>query len=103
MVEGFGSQDASVVVGVLRAMQDTPEVAESVRAHMLEHKLGIARDVIERAAARGEVGEGADSGLLVELVAGLFFFKHIVMGQPLDDAFVEHVTDEVLLPLLTRR
>jgi AcrR family transcriptional regulator len=103
MAAGVESQDASVLVGVLRAMQDTPDVAASVRSHILEHKLAVARSILDRAAARGEIGGAADSAVVVELAAGLIFFRCIVLGQPLDDAFLEHVADEVLLPLLTRR
>jgi AcrR family transcriptional regulator len=100
MADGIGGQDAALMAGVLRAMRSTPDLACCVREEVLEKKRYIGRTIIERAIARGELPEGADPEVWHEVGASLMFFRFLVTGEPVDDAFLTHVADDVLVPLL---
>jgi AcrR family transcriptional regulator len=100
MADGIGGQDAALMAGVLRAMRSTPDLAFCVRAEVLEKRRYIGRTLIERAIARGELPSGADPEVWHEVGAALMFFRLLVTGEPVDDAFLTHVADDVLVPLL---
>ena len=100
MVDGIGGQDAALMAGVLRAMRSTPELADCVRTQVLEQKRYIGRALVERAIARGELPPGADADVWHEVAPALMFFRVLVTDGPVDDAFLTHVADDVLVPLL---
>jgi AcrR family transcriptional regulator len=100
MADGIGGQDAALMAGVLRAMRSTPDLAYCVRAEVLEKKRYIGRTLVARAVARGELPTDADPEVWHEVGASLMFFRILVTGEPVDDAFLTHVADDVLIPLL---
>jgi AcrR family transcriptional regulator len=102
MAEGIGGQDAALMAGVLRAMRSAPELADCVRTQVLEKKRYIGRTLVERAIARGELPPDADHGVWHEVAPPLMFFRILVADEPVDDAFLTHVADDVLVPLLVR-
>lgn len=56
-----------------------------------------ASDVIfERAVARGELPPGTDPGFLLEMISGPLYFHWLMLGRPLDDAFLDQVADFAL-------
>jgi AcrR family transcriptional regulator len=102
MADGIGGQDAALMAGVLRAMRSTPDLADCVRNQVLERKRYIGRLLVERAVARGELPPGADADVWHEVAPALMFFRILVTDGPVDDAFLTHVADDVLVPLLVR-
>jgi AcrR family transcriptional regulator len=102
MADGIGGEDAALMAGVMCAMRSTPDLADAVRIHVLEQKRYIGRALVARAIARGELPDGADPAVWHEVGAALMFFRIVVTGEPVDDAFLTHVADDVLIPLLVR-
>lgn len=102
MAAGFGGTDAELMVGVLRAMRNAPELADCVRAQVIEQKRYIGRTMVERAVRRGELPPNADPEVFHETAPALMFYRLIVLGQPIDDAYLEHVAGDVLVPLLVQ-
>ena len=101
MTHGIGGQDAALIAGVVRAMQSAPELADCMRSQVIEDKRTISRTIVGRAVARGELGPDADPGVFHEVAPALMFFRALMTGLPVDDGFLAHVTDDVLVPLLT--
>jgi hypothetical protein len=83
-------------------MRCTPELGDCVRDQVLESKLDVSRTIVERAVERGELPPGTDPLLLHEVASALWFHRVLVVGAPVDDAFIAHVVDDVLLPMLDR-
>jgi hypothetical protein len=52
--------------------------------------------------ARGELPEETDPLILHEVASALWFHRVLVVGARVDDAFITHVVDDVLMPLLDR-
>ena len=98
---GAGAEEAELVAGVLRAMRSAPELGDCVRAQVFESKCAVSRTLVGRAVARGELPAGTDPLLLHEVAGALWFHRVLVVGGPVDDAFIAHVVDDVLIPLLT--
>jgi AcrR family transcriptional regulator len=108
LVEWFG-QIAEVVTGIegpimaglFMAMHTDPDLAAELRA-MRESKVPFAEAICARAASRGEIPAGYDAGLIDEIVPALFFMHFIAFGRTIDDAYVTHVVDDIIVPLLAR-
>ncbi len=99
---GSAADDADLIAGVLRAMRSTPAIADCVRAQLVESKCDVSRTLVARAVARGELAPDTDPLLLHEVASALWFHRVLVVGAPVDDAFIAHVVDDVVLPMLDR-
>jgi len=102
MAVGIGGGDADLMAGVLRAMRGAPELATCVRAQLIEQKRQIGTMLVKRGVARGELPPEADPAIFHETAGALMFFRLLVTGEPVDDAFLSHVVDDVIIPLLVR-
>lgn len=102
MADGIAADDAALLIGAIRAMRAAPELGSCLRDQVIERKRSIAREIVRRGVARGELPSSVDADLLHEVAPSLVFFRLMVLDQPVDDQFLEHVVDDVLIPLLTR-
>jgi AcrR family transcriptional regulator len=100
MRASLAGQDAALILGLLIAMRRDPELATAVREQVLDAKREVLGAVVARAVARGDVPAGADTALVAEISSAALFSRLLVTGEPLDDAFVQHFVDAVLLPVL---
>jgi AcrR family transcriptional regulator len=98
--EGFAAEDVALLSGVLRAMRGAPEIAATLRQQMLADKQNMGATIIRRAVERGELRPDADPHVFHEVAPALMFFRMLVTGEPIDDEFIAHVADDVLIPLL---
>jgi AcrR family transcriptional regulator len=98
--EGIGAQDVALLAGVLRAMRGAPEIADTLRKQVIEDKREVGRTIVRRAVERGELGPAADPEMFHEVAPALMFFRVLVTGEPVDDDFLAHAADDVLIPLL---
>lgn len=99
--EAITGQEGPLMAGLFMAMHTDPELAAELRA-MRESKVPFAEAICARAAQRGELRPGYDAGLIDEIVPALLFMHCFALGEPLDDAFIAHLVDDIILPLLTR-
>lgn len=102
MVDGMGSADADLMAGMLRAMQSAPDLADCVRAQLIDQKRYVGRTLVARAVSRGEVPAETDPDIYHETAPALIFFRLVVLRAPVDDTFLAHIADDVLIPLLAR-
>ncbi len=101
-IHGSAVDDADLIAGVLRAMRTAPELADCVRSQVIESKCDVSRVIVARAIARGELPAETDPLILHEVASALWFHRVLVVGGPVDDGFIAHVVDDVLMPLLDR-
>ncbi len=101
MAETIDGDEGPILAGLFMAMHTDPELAERIRS-MRDSKRPHAELICSRAEQRGELRPGYDPGLIDEIVPGLLFMHRFATGLPLDQAFLTHVTDDIMLPLLTR-
>jgi AcrR family transcriptional regulator len=93
-------EDGAVVSGLLTAATRNPELSQALHMVLYETKKQAYDVMLARAVGRGEIGDGADPGLLHEIVAALVLGRRLTEIGPLDAAFAERVVDRVLLPVL---
>ncbi|HKT05927.1 MAG TPA: TetR/AcrR family transcriptional regulator [Rugosimonospora sp.] len=97
------SQDGAVIAGVMSAAARNTELFQALNECVYDLKHAVHETIITRAVARGEVPEGTRSALLHEVMHAMVFTRMIWTAGPLDDGFVVHVVDDVLLPVLRHR
>jgi AcrR family transcriptional regulator len=93
--------DGALLPGVLHAMQSDPELACAMRQSMLADTGAGA--ILEQARVRGEVPDNIDASLLTEVARAQLFARTAISGQPADDAYLAHLVDDILVPVLTWR
>jgi len=93
-----------LMTGLLVALQKDAELARAVRGTMLEDKQQVIAQIVERAIARGELPADADAiTVFSELAPATLFMRIFVHGDSVDEEFLTHLTDDILIPLMKRR
>ncbi|MFD3516741.1 TetR/AcrR family transcriptional regulator [Streptomyces sp. NPDC058657] len=70
---------SQVVPDLLVEAVRSPEIAEAVRAALLDPQHGVAAQVVRDAVARGELPEGADPERALDLVVGPLYWRLVVV------------------------
>jgi AcrR family transcriptional regulator len=92
----------SVMSSLMTAMHADDELATVFRQRFLEPKRASFRKVGERARQRGEIAEGVDIDLVLSLMPAMCSHFGVVLGQQLDEAFIDRLIDEVVIPVAQR-
>lgn len=96
-LSGPAGKAAQALVGEL---PHEPELAEAFRKSFLRSQRDVLRAVLERASSRGEVAEEAPKAMVAELAGAALTYRLMLTGDPLDEAFVDRLVDQILVPLL---
>jgi AcrR family transcriptional regulator len=91
--------DEGLVAGVMSAMRSDPELAELMRTQVLDQH-GKLDAIVERAIARGELPVGSSAALAYEVAPAVVMSRLLFQNLPMDEAFTDHLVDDVILPLL---
>ena len=101
LAEQIRADEGPVLAGLFMAMHNDPGLAAVLRP-MLAPGVPQSETICARAEARGELRPGSDAGLIDELSTPLFFMRQFALGLPLNDLYIAHVVDDIILPLLNR-
>jgi AcrR family transcriptional regulator len=99
MLETFTAEDAALLIGMVSAMHHDRELADLMRSQIFETKQVVFDEIVARAVRRGEQLPPTASTNTNEVTWALFF-NQVAMGGDVDGAFVLHVVDDIVLPLL---
>jgi AcrR family transcriptional regulator len=82
--------------GLVADMAHDPELAEAVRRQVLAPRRRSMREALDRARARGEARRSIDTELLLDLLAGPFYFRTLFGHGRVDRRLTHDVVDHVL-------
>jgi AcrR family transcriptional regulator len=91
-----------VVAGLISDLQHDADLAEGFRRDVVPARRQGMLAALERGRARGEIREDADLELAVDALHGAVFYRLLLSGEPLDDAFADHLADQTLAGLRRR-
>jgi AcrR family transcriptional regulator len=94
--------EGEVMAGVMTAAARNPVLARTLHEYLYEKKHIVHETIIRRAAQRGEVDPMMDPDLLHEVLHSMVVARRLEKCE-LDEKYVLHVVDDVLLPVLTRK
>jgi len=86
---------AAFMPSLIDAAQRDPGFAR-VHHRFAAGRTAPLREVLTRAVERGELPVGLDQDELVDLLSGPVFYRRLVSGDRLDQAYAERVVDRVL-------
>jgi AcrR family transcriptional regulator len=89
-----------LVLSLLAAIRSDPSLGRLLHEHVLETGVADAAAVFRRAVARGDLPAAPNVGAVVEVGKALLWHRLLLSGEPLDEAWVVHVVDDILHPLL---
>lgn len=101
MAESIGQQDLALLTGVFAGMRTDPDLADAMRCDLMTDKETAFAPLFHRAADRGEPLRADAVRLYLEVAPAVVMHRLIVTAEALDDAYITHVVDDVLLPVLT--
>jgi AcrR family transcriptional regulator len=91
-----GSRPAKLIPDLVAEMARTPVVADAVRTGFLAQRRDALRRVLDRARARGEVRDGIDDELCVDLLVGVIPHRFLISDGPLTTQLADDLTDALL-------
>ena len=95
-------EDAAVAAGLASRLRDSAELAQLIREHAVEAVRGRFTQILDRAAARGELAaHPAVTALFSDVAPSLIHTRVLLSLEPVDDAFVTELVDRILLPVVS--
>ena len=91
-----------VVAGLIADLQHDPDLAEGFRRDVVPARRQAMLAALERGRDRGEIRADADLAVAVDALHGAVFYRLLLSGEPLDEAFAERLADQVLDGLAPR-
>jgi AcrR family transcriptional regulator len=87
---------ANAMPALVAAMHRDPALARTIRDGLLASRREALREVIARGVARGDLAEGLDFELALDVLGGPLFYRLLVTGGPIDERLAVGVTDLIL-------
>lgn len=95
-VEVYRGRAGDILPGLLAAMAACEAVASAVRGHFLEGRRAALAAVLQRGVDRGELRPDLDVELALDFLGGPLFYRVLVTGGPLDEAFARSAVNVML-------
>ncbi|MET0326084.1 MAG: TetR/AcrR family transcriptional regulator [Ilumatobacteraceae bacterium] len=96
VVERFGPDRASDVLPHLIEASCYDDQLRSSLDDYLRGRQTTIRLILQRGIERGELGGDTDVDLVVDLILGPFFYRHLLTGAPLDRDFAHRLVEIAL-------
>jgi AcrR family transcriptional regulator len=85
-----------VIRGLISDLGIDRELARGFRERVLARRVAVVRDLLQRGIERGELAPDLDLEIAVDLLLGPIYYRLLISGEPLTDAFVNRLLRAVL-------
>jgi AcrR family transcriptional regulator len=99
LARSISEQDVGLLGAVFAGMRNDARLAQAMRRILRRDETAMTDGLVRHAPERLTPGAAA---LFAEVAPALIVHRIVVVGEPCDAAFVEHLVDDILLPLLSR-
>jgi AcrR family transcriptional regulator len=96
--DGMSGAATGVLGSVITALSTDAEFADRFREEFIAPKIAVNERIFRRAQERGEIPEDVDLEVIVPALAGILLHRAYLLGKTIDDAEIERVVDNVILP-----
>jgi AcrR family transcriptional regulator len=97
LAQSIAEQEAGLLGALFAGMRNDARLAEEMRRILRRDETAMTDGAIRQAAE--QLAPGAAT-LFAEVAPAIIVHRIVVAGQPCDAAFVMHLVDDILLPLL---
>ena len=95
-----GRSNAGPRIAILSAMiaeaQHNTEIARLLRERYLRPRRAVALAIVREAQVRGALHAGSDPEIIVDMIAGLVWYRRLLLGMPVRRDDAERIVDAVL-------
>ncbi|ALJ21746.1 TetR/AcrR family transcriptional regulator [Microbacterium sp. No. 7] len=95
----FTSPAAALYPVIVGVMAHDREFARGFRTTVIAWRREAMRAIYARAAERGEIAADLPVDIVSELGQAVLWHRLLITGDPVDEAFVDRILDEVVVPL----
>jgi AcrR family transcriptional regulator len=92
----FNTPFGGAILKVLVADTDSDRAFAVNRAEFVRIRHEHTRAIVQRARERGEIRPGVDDKTILGLLLGPIYVSQLVTREPMDDAFIERLTDALM-------
>ncbi|WP_339288919.1 TetR/AcrR family transcriptional regulator [Paenibacillus sp. FSL E2-0201] len=85
------SREGKIITELIGEGQFDAGLAEAYRARFFAPRRQEARHLLERGVTRGELKADLDIGITIDLLYGPLFYRLLITGDELDEAFVKYL------------
>lgn len=90
---------SDIIAGLLGEAHRNPELAAAMCNGYFDARVRFARNLFDRARARGEVADDVDLDLLRQLAPAMIFFRVLLARESVDHDLLRRLVDHVIIPL----
>ena len=98
LARSISEQDVGLLGALFAGMRNDARLAQAMRRILRRDETAMTDGLVRHAA---ELAPGAAT-LFAEVAPAVIVHRVVVVGEPCDAAFVAHLVDDILLPLLRR-
>jgi hypothetical protein len=95
----FTGEGAALMRSVVMAVAADPELAATFRSEVIGMRKEEMNAILARAVDRGEVRADVPVELVRELGQSVLWHRLLISGDPITDAVVTQLVDEILVPV----
>jgi AcrR family transcriptional regulator len=96
LVRAMDGPDGRLLAPLLEGMSRSPELAEAFRRDLIAPRREVAIEIIRRGIARGELRPDLHLDVALDAPVAIVFHRLLVTGDPVDEALVGRMVDQVL-------
>lgn len=96
LLRAFSGPVGLALPALVSDMADDSELATVIRRRVLDVRRQSMRDALTRASARGELREGLDVELLLDMLTGPFYFRTLFGHGRIDRRMAVKIVDYIL-------
>ena len=103
LAQEIGEQNIGVLGALFAGMRSDPALAGAMRAILRRDQVSVTGGSVTDAITNGGESLHPDAlSLFAEITTAMVVHRVVIVGEPCDEAFLEHLVAEVLLPVLRR-
>ena len=99
LARSISEQDVGLLGALFTGMRNDARLAQAMRQILRRDQTAMTDELVRQAGER--LAPGAAT-LFAEVASAMIVQRVVVVGEPCDAAFVAHLVDDILLPLLRR-
>ena len=92
---------SQIIPDLMAEAARNPQIAETLQKALQTHQLAVGDKLVGQAVARGELPEGTDPQVAVDLILGPLYWRLAVSRTPIDDDYLEKLITAVTAGLRT--
>ncbi|SNS20387.1 transcriptional regulator, TetR family [Actinoplanes regularis] len=87
---------SQIIPDLMAEAARNPQIAETLQRVLRLHQQSVGEKLVGQAIARGELPEGTDADVAVDLILGPLYWRLAVSRQPIDGDYLEKLAAAVL-------